>query len=30
MKNTLAGRDEKSFMKLLVHVESDRVIGVHM
>jgi glutathione reductase (NADPH) len=25
MKNTLSGRDEKTFMKMLVHVPTDRV-----
>lgn len=30
MRNTLSGRDEKTFMKIIVHVESDRVVGVHM
>lgn len=30
MKYTLSGRDEKTLMKMLVHVETDRVIGVHM
>ena len=30
MKSTLAGRTEKTLMKLLVHVPSDRVVGVHM
>jgi glutathione reductase (NADPH) len=30
MKHTLSGRDEKTFMKLIVDAESDRVIGVHM
>ena len=30
MKYTLSGRDEKTFMKMLVHVETDRVVGVHM
>lgn len=30
MKYTLSGRDEKTLMKLLVHVESDRVVGCHM
>eukprot|EP00798_Chlamydomonas_sp_ICE-L_P010160 gene10160-8064_t len=30
MKYTLSGRDEKTFMKLIVHVETDRVVGVHM
>lgn len=30
MRNTLAGNQEQSFMKLLVDQESDRVLGVHM
>ncbi len=30
MKHTLSGRDEYTFMKLIVEPESDRVIGVHM
>ncbi len=30
MRNTLAGRAEQSFMKLLVDKETDRVLGVHM
>ncbi len=30
MKNTLSGRDEKTLMKLVVHAESGRVVGVHM
>jgi len=30
MKNTISGRDEKSYMKLIVDVASDRVVGVHM
>jgi len=30
MKHTLSGRDEKSFMKLIVDKASDRVVGVHM
>ena len=30
MKNTLAGRNEKMFMKLLVCKKSDRVLGVHL
>ncbi len=30
MRNTLAGRPEQSFMKLLVDKETDRVLGVHM
>jgi glutathione reductase (NADPH) len=27
---TLSGRDEKTLMKLLVHVETDLVVGAHM
>ena len=30
MKHTLSGNDEKTFMKLIVDRESDRVIGFHM
>jgi glutathione reductase (NADPH) len=30
MKYTVSGRDERTFMKLLVHADSDRVIGCHM
>ncbi|KAL4515526.1 hypothetical protein Ndes2437B_g06962 [Nannochloris sp. 'desiccata'] len=30
MRNTLSGRDEKTFMKMLVHVDTDRVVGCHM
>ncbi|MDX1736269.1 MAG: glutathione-disulfide reductase, partial [Halioglobus sp.] len=30
MKHTISGRDEKSFMKLIVDTASDRVVGVHM
>ncbi len=30
MKHTLSGRDEKTFMKLIVDTASDRVVGVHM
>jgi glutathione reductase (NADPH) len=30
MKNTLSGRDERTFMKLIVDAKSDRVIGCHM
>lgn len=30
MRNTLAGRPEQSFMKLLVDKETDRVLGIHM
>lgn len=30
MKHTISGRDEKTFMKLIVETASDRVVGVHM
>jgi len=30
MKHTLTGRDEKTFMKLIVDQKSDRVVGFHM
>ncbi|DBB05006.1 TPA: hypothetical protein ACH3X3_010280 [Trebouxia sp. C0006] len=30
MKNTLSGRDEKTFMKIIVKVDTDEVIGCHM
>jgi glutathione reductase (NADPH) len=30
MRHTLSGRDERTLMKLLVHKESDRVVGCHM
>jgi len=30
LKHTLTGRDEKTFMKILVDKASDRVLGVHM
>ena len=30
MKHTLSGASERSFMKLIVHPESDRVLGLHM
>lgn len=30
MKHTISGRDEKSFMKLIVDDATDRVVGVHM
>lgn len=30
MKHTLSGRDERTFMKLIVETATDRVIGVHM
>lgn len=30
MKNTLSGRDEKVFMKLIVDADSDRILGVHL
>ena len=30
LKHTLSGRDEKTFMKIIVEPKSDRVIGCHM
>ncbi|GLI63070.1 hypothetical protein VaNZ11_005972 [Volvox africanus] len=30
MKYTISGRDEKTLMKLVVHAESDKVLGCHM
>lgn len=30
MKNTLSGRDERTFMKMLVHLPTDKVVGCHM
>jgi len=30
MKHTISGRDEKTFMKLIVDDASDRVVGAHM
>lgn len=30
MKNALAGRDERMFMKIVVDAENDRVLGVHL
>jgi glutathione reductase (NADPH) len=30
MKNTISGRDQQTFMKLIVDSASDRVVGVHM
>lgn len=30
MKHTISGRDEKTFMKLIVQDTTDRVVGVHM
>eukprot|EP00879_Flechtneria_rotunda_P016082 GHRR01016823.1.p1 GENE.GHRR01016823.1~~GHRR01016823.1.p1 ORF type:complete len:482 (+),score=161.44 GHRR01016823.1:604-2049(+) len=30
MKSTISGRDERTLMKLIVHSESDRVVGCHM
>ncbi|OUS42079.1 hypothetical protein BE221DRAFT_202020 [Ostreococcus tauri] len=30
MRSTLAGRQEKTFMKLVVNASNDRVLGVHM
>jgi glutathione reductase (NADPH) len=30
MRHTLSGRDEKTFMKLVVRADDDRVVGCHM
>ena len=30
MQMTLAGRDERTFMKLIVHRDTDKVLGLHM
>ncbi|WP_250658159.1 glutathione-disulfide reductase [Alkalimarinus coralli] len=30
MKHTLSGRNERTFMKMIVDVKSDRVVGAHM
>jgi len=30
MKNTISGRQEKSYMKLVVDAETDKVLGAHM
>ena len=30
MKHTLSGRDERSYMKMIVQRSSDRVLGIHM
>jgi glutathione reductase (NADPH) len=30
MKHTLSGRDEKTFIKVIVETATDRVVGVHM
>lgn len=30
MKYTISGRDERTLMKLIVHHDSDRVVGCHM
>jgi glutathione reductase (NADPH) len=30
LRNVIAGRQEKAFMKVLVDTETDRVIGMHM
>lgn len=30
MKHTISGRQEKTLMKLIVHPETDKVLGVHM
>jgi glutathione reductase (NADPH) len=30
MKNTLSGRQEQTYMKLVVSSDTDKIIGVHM
>lgn len=30
LRHTLSGREERTFMKLVVHAPSDRVVGLHM
>ena len=30
LKHTLSGRDEKTFMKIIVETKTDKVVGVHM
>ena len=30
MKNTISGRSEKTFMKLIVDADTDQVLGAHM
>lgn len=30
MKNTLSGRDEKTYMKLIVAAKSQKIVGIHM
>lgn len=30
MKATLSGRPERTLMKMIVHVETDAVVGIHM
>ena len=30
MKNTISGRDQETFIKLIVEKKSDRVVGIHM
>jgi glutathione reductase (NADPH) len=30
LKHTLSGRDEKTFMKMIIDRASDRVVGLHM
>jgi glutathione reductase (NADPH) len=30
MKHTISGRDERSFMKMIVDKATDKVVGVHM
>ena len=30
MKNTLSGKQERTLMKMIVHKETDSVVGVHL
>lgn len=30
MKHTISGNPERNMMKIIVHVETDRVLGMHM
>ena len=30
MKHTLSGRDEKTLMKMIVDIKTDKVLGIHM
>lgn len=30
MKNTLSGKQDRTLMKMIVHKETDAVLGVHM